>query len=121
MNRSISFLLFEFAPRVFMEFLWLLFSVALGMFLVAQAAQVALDPIINVYSGWLVMVLFNAALLRHVMRYGLDWIDKELDRLNQQQQQQREMIRVGFLFAIRQALGRRPPADQQQAPEDTQE
>ena len=99
-KHAVSFLVSLFG-KVVIEFIWLLFSVSFGMSIVAYAAHVDLDPIIKQYGRWLVVVLFNAAMLRYVVAYALDWIDRELDKTAAQRRAQMDLIRSGFAMAVR--------------------
>ncbi len=121
MIKFLKWLIFEFLSRVVMEFLWMLFSVALGIYLVSEAAQIPetqLDQIINQYGPWLVMVLFNAAAFRIVLHFGLDWLDKQLDKQAADNREMLDQTRAGIQLAVRLALKRPIITTEPETPDD---
>jgi len=84
MKKAIRWFLGEFLPRVLYEFVWLLFSVSFGIYLALTAAGLTLadiDPQLSVYGRTVVMIIFNAAMLRIILYYGLYALDKALDKV----------------------------------------
>jgi len=84
MKNAIRWFLGEFLPRVLYEFVWLLFSVSFGIYLALTAAGLTLvdiDPQLSAYGRTVVMVIFNAAMLRIILYYGLSALDKALDKV----------------------------------------
>jgi len=121
MIKILKWLIFEFLSRVVMEFLWMLFSVALGIYLVTEAAQIPedqIDQIINQYGPWLVMVLFNAAAFRIVLHFGLDWLDKQLDKHAADNREMLDQARTGIQLAVRMALKRPIITTEPETPDD---
>ena len=107
--KALKWFVFEFCSKVFMEFLWLLFSVSLGIYIVTEAIQLEpaqVDEIIDNYGRWLVMVLFNAAALRIVLAIGLAWLDKRLDDQNTERQAMIDQAKIGIKLAVHTALGK---------------
>ncbi len=107
--KALKWFVIEFCSKVLMEFIWLLFSVSLGIYIVTEAVQldsVQVDKIINTYGRWLVMVLFNAAALRIVMAIGLDWLDKRLEGQNAERQAMIDQAKMGIKLAVHTALGK---------------
>ena len=99
-----------FLGQTFGEFIWLLFSVAFGMALTAAALkidpevyQAALIP----YGKFMVLVIFNAAALRVILRMGLAWLDTNMDAWQAAQAQQNHMARLGIKLAILQLMGKK--------------
>lgn len=100
---------FEFLSKVVMEFIWMIFSVSLGIFVITHATQMPqdqVDLIISGYGRWLVLILFNAAAVRVVLSLGLDRIDRQLDQVISSQQDQYDQMRTGMKLAIRMLLHR---------------
>lgn len=101
MFKKFALIVYNFLTATALEFIWLLCSASLGMAIVATVAGINLQPITTNYSTWLIMVLFNAAALRYIVGHGLQWLDKELDRMNETRSQDLTMIRSGFSLALR--------------------
>ncbi len=107
--KAMKWFVIEFCSKVFMEFIWLLFSVSLGIYIVTEAIQLdstQVDQIINTYGRWLVMVLFNAAALRILTAIGLDWLDRRLDEQNTDRQAMIDQAKTGIKMAVRLALNK---------------
>ncbi len=107
--KVLKWLIVEFFSKVFLEFVWLLFSVSLGIYIVTKAVQLEqsrVDEIINTYGRWLVMVIFNAAALRIVMAIGLAWLDRKLDEQKAETQAMLDQAKTGIKLAVRMALGK---------------
>lgn len=106
--KPIGRFLMDLFGKVVLEFIWLLCSVSLGMYVVGKAAQVDLDPIVETYSRWLVMVLFNAAMFRYIVAYGLERIDRELDRGLDERRQMFASVRQYMIMAARSLFPKKP-------------
>jgi hypothetical protein len=109
-------MVFEFLPKVLIEFIWLLFSVGMGMAIVAGVTNTDLEPILDVYAVPIAMVIFNAAASRYVIAYALDRIDKNLDRINAEQAAEVEMIKTGIKAWLRILIGSRAPEEHDENP-----
>ena len=96
---ALRFLAGEFLPKVLLEFLWLLFSVSFGMYIALTAAGLTLvniEPQLSLYGRTVVMVIFNAACLRIILYYGLNALDKALDKVFQDRA---EFLKTQIKFA----------------------
>jgi hypothetical protein len=103
MKNALRFIVTTVLPETFMEFLWLFFSMALGMALAGVALDVSQDiytGLVQAYIVYAVMVVFNAAMLRVLLRHGLDWLDKRLQAQQETQAQNAALARVGVKMAI---------------------
>lgn len=109
-----KFLVLEFLPKVVMEFIWLLTSVGMGMAIVAGAAQTDLEPVLEVYAVPITVVIFIAAASRYVIAYGLERIDKDLDRISAQKAEEVSLIKTGVQMSVRMLLGKKPVASEGQ-------
>jgi hypothetical protein len=98
--KALKFIVSQFLPRVALEFVWLLFSAFLGMALLITAMQVpqaVYAPAIIQYRAYLLMLIFNAAMIRVILYYGLAWLDKLLDNVLSGKL---EMVKAGIRLAI---------------------
>lgn len=98
--KAIKFFVSQFLPRVVLEFVWLLFSAFLGMSLLIAAMQVpqaVYAPAVIQYRSYLLLLIFNAAMIRVILYYGLAWLDKLLDQVMAGKW---DMIRTGIKLAV---------------------
>lgn len=107
LNASIKFMVMEFLPKVLMEFIWLLFSVGMGMAIVAGVTDTDLEPILDAFAVPITTVVFIAAASRYVIAYGLERIDKDLDKIAAQQANEMSLIKTGVQMSVRMLLGKK--------------
>jgi hypothetical protein len=121
MKRIIRFLFSEYLYRVALEFVWLICSVAFGMGLIGAVEQIPHErfrEISQAYGTWLIWVLWLAAMLRYAVAYALDWADAYLDRVNAQKQQDLQLVKSGFMIALRMIFKPQRQQPQQQDGQD---
>jgi len=117
MKNAIRWFLGEFLPRVLYEFIWLLFSVSFGIYLALTAAGLTLaniEPELLVYGRTIVMIIFNAAMLRIILYYGLNALDKALDKVLSDRA---EFIKTQVKFAVT-MLKKQPVTDTEEENEE---
>lgn len=106
MKKFISWFVLEFLSRVFMEFVWLLFTALM-------AASIA--PMFTQYSGLvlIVVVLFNAAAARVVLYFGLSYLDRQITEVNRANKEAaKNWVRFAITYLKKQpATEPEPPAD----------
>jgi hypothetical protein len=119
MKKIVSFLFFEFLPRVAMEFIWLLFTVSLGISVTVAALNrpgTELDYVVQAFGAQIVVLIFNAAAIRVVLYFGLTYIDKSLDQAIVARHEMLGNIKLGIHYALHSLKKQTTAADA--APED---
>lgn len=99
---------FEFLTRVVMEFIWLLFAMSLGVVMTSRVLNLPFEQVLEAVKSmrtFLVMILFNAAAVRIVLYFGLNWLDKKTDQYVEEQKSTLSAIKTGIKLAINNLKG----------------
>jgi hypothetical protein len=79
--KQIKWFVTEFLPQLLVEFVWLMFSVSFGMAIVATGMKIPTDVFeqtVFQYGQFVILVVFNAAALRVILRFFTEWADRWL-------------------------------------------
>lgn len=108
----------EILGKAVIEFIWQLAALSLGLFLAGRYLGQELPAgFYQNYSSLIIVILFNAAVLRVILAYALEWMDTELTRLDAAQAETRQAAKTGMKLAVYNLLGKRIPDPEEEKAE----